>query len=92
MKEETLKIKLKLEKEDLIKNKNNEEYWYGMKRPFGIGNQPSGQLGLLDEKEVIKINKIIKPNIDFNDIVKYPNELTKKEIYDYELIDLSIFL
>ena len=64
-------------------------FYYGMKRYFGIGCQPSGQVEVLESSEVEQINNIVKPNIKFVDVVVYEEPLNEDEIKKYELFDLK---
>jgi hypothetical protein len=71
---------------------NLNDYYYGTKRGCDIGCQPIGQKGLVSPSLLKKINDTVEPNIRFLDVLRYENELTEKEIYDFELkpIDSSI--
>lgn len=61
------------------------DYYYGMKRFFSIGCQPSGQKGIVSPE----LLKTINANIKFNDVVRYATELSEDEIYKYELKPLK---
>jgi len=64
---------------------NKNDYYYGMKRYFDIGCQPSGQKGLVSPDLLKAINTEFKPNIKFEDVVRYENELSVEEIEKFEL-------
>ena len=64
---------------------NKNDYFYGMKRFFDIGCQPSGQKGLVSPDLLKAINTEFNPNIKFNDVVRYETELSVEEIEKFEL-------
>ena len=68
---------------------NKNDYYYGMKRFFDIGCQPSGQKGLVSDDLLKAINTEVNPPIKFNDVVRYETELSEEMIYKYELKPLK---
>jgi len=68
---------------------NQNDYYYGMKRFFDIGCQPSGQKGLVSPDLLKAINTEVKPNIKFEDVVRYETELSIEEISKFELKPLK---
>jgi hypothetical protein len=68
---------------------NKNDYYYGMKRYFDIGCQPSGQKGLVSPELLSAINTEVNPNIKFMDVVRYEEELSIEDIAKYELKPLK---
>ena len=64
---------------------NKNDFFYAMKRPFDIGCQPIGQKGLVSPTLLQKINEDIQPNIIFQDVVRYGNELSIEDVLNFEL-------
>ncbi len=53
-------------------------YVYGSKRWFDIGCQPEGQVRVQEENEQL-----------YRTLITYERELTKEELYKYELVFVS---
>jgi len=70
-----------------MKASNKEDFYYGMKRYFDIGCQPSCQKGLVSPEFLKATN--IHQGTRFMDIVRYDKELTKDEQFKYELARIS---
>jgi len=68
-----------------MSDENTNDYYYGMKRFFGIGCQPKGQKGLVSDELLKSINQEFNPNIKFVDVVRYETKLSIEDIEKYEL-------